>query len=302
MDPPQLLAVPNFSEGRDPAVIERIGLALAHVDVRLLDVHSDPDHHRSVFTLAGVPGVLAGAVLAGAAVACEQIDVVARAAGPTSRRGGHPHVGAIDVAPMVYLDESTRGAACAEALVLADRIGSELDVPVFLYGELTRGEDGRERSRAELRKGGVAGLGERIAAGLRPDFGPPRLHPRAGATLLAARPPLVAFNVQLALPATLEDAKSIAGRVREGGEQGLPGLRAIAVPLTDGLVQVSMNVEQPLRLPLAEIVREIAALAPVSSAELVGLAPASALAGFPEDVPMPGFDPARHIIENALGC
>jgi glutamate formiminotransferase/glutamate formiminotransferase/formiminotetrahydrofolate cyclodeaminase len=306
--PPQrLLAVPNFSEGRDEDTIAALERALApapgrDATLRLLDVHSDADHHRSVFTLAGAPGALAGAVLAGAAVACERIDVVARSAAAGSQGGRHPHVGATDVAPIVYLDESARGAACAEALVLADRIGSELGVPVFLYGELTRGEHGRERSRAELRRGGVAGLGERMVTGVRPDFGPGRLHPRAGATLVAARPPLVAFNVELAAPATLEDARAIAAQVREGGEHGLPGLRAIAVPLSGGEAQVSMNVEQPLRVPLAGIVREIAALAPVARAELVGLAPAAALAGFPADVPMPAFDPARHIIENALGC
>jgi glutamate formiminotransferase/glutamate formiminotransferase/formiminotetrahydrofolate cyclodeaminase len=305
MDPPPLLAVPNFSEGRDSAVIEAIASALAPAgasSVRLLDVHTDADHHRSVFTLAGAPGQLSGAVLAGAAVACERIDVVARARGEGAERGQHPHVGALDVAPVVYLDEAAQGAACAEALVLADRIGSELGVPVFLYGELTRGEDGRERLRAELRRGGVTGLDERMAAGLRPDFGPHRLHPRAGAALVAARPPLVAFNVELAPPATLADARAVAAQLRDGGEHGLPGVRAIAVSLGSGAPQVSMNVEQPLRLTLAAIVRAVAVLAPVASAELVGLAPAAALAGFPAEVPMPGFDPTRHIIENALGC
>ena len=125
-----------------------------------------------------------------------------------------------------------------------------------------------------------------------PDFGPPRLHPTAGATLVAARSPLVAFNVQLAPPCSLADARAIAARIREGGEQGLPGLRAIAVELAGGVAQVSTNVERPSELPLVEVLAAVARLAPVASAELVGLAPAAALEGFPEDVPMPGFDPA----------
>ncbi len=136
---------------------------------------------------------------------------------------------------------------------------------------------------------------------LRPDFGPPTLHPTAGATLVAARPPLVAFNLQLAPPATLADASRIAVLIREGGEHGLPGLRAIAVELHGGVAQVSMNVERPFELPLAEIVRAVSRHAPVATAQLVGLAPAAAFEGFPAELPIPGFDPARHLIENALG-
>ena len=129
--------------------------------------------------------------------------------------------------PLVYLDTSQRGAACAEALVIAHEVGEGLGVPVFLYGELAQG-----RTRAELRRGGVRGLAERLGAGeARPDFGPPRLHPTAAATLVAAREPLVAFNLELAAPATLEDAKRIASAIREGGSEGLPGVRAIGVPL-----------------------------------------------------------------------
>ncbi len=125
--------------------------------------------------------------------------------------------------------------------------------------------------------------------------------PRAGATLVAAREPLVAFNVQLAAPATVADARRVAALIREGGEQGLPGLRAIGVELDGGVAQVSINVERPLALPLVEIVQAVARHAPPASAELVGLAPRAALEGFPENLPMPGFDPARHVIENALG-
>jgi glutamate formiminotransferase len=300
---PTLLAVPNFSDGRSEETIGALADALTRAP-RVLDVHSDRDHHRSVFTLAGAPAELLDALLAAARVACERIDLSARA---DADAGQHPHVGALDVAPIVYLREQDRGAACAAALTLGDRLGHELELPVFLYGELTAdpGAERPARTRAELRRGGVAALAGRIgdaAAPLRPDFGPARAHPSAGVTLVAARPPLVAFNLQLARAATIADARAVAVRVREGGEHGLPGVRAIAIALHDGSAQVSMNVEQPLAVPLARVVEAVRALAPVASAELVGLAPSAALEGFPADVPMPGFDPARHVIENALGA
>src|SRR5947207_3568028 len=322
MTPPTLLGVPNVSEGRDAGVIAALAKAFtgesasalggaqaakrderdraAVVEVRLLDVHSDPDHHRSVFTLAAGPRALSDAILRGAREAVRRIDVMT----PGAPRGQHPHVGAVDVVPIVYLQSAQRGAACAEALVVADRIGSELELPVFLYGELAGG-----RTRAELRRGGVHGLAERLASGararpsdgLRPDFGPSRLHHSAGAALVAAREPLVAFNVKLATPATLHDAQAIAGRIREGAEQGLPGVRAIGIALVDGHAQVSTNVERPLEVPLAAVLQAVARHASVVGAELVGLAPSSALEGFPKDLELEGFDPARHVIENALG-
>jgi glutamate formiminotransferase len=292
-----LLAVPNVSEGRDRAAIAAIAAAFSgeRERVRLLDTHSDADHHRTVFTLAGPPAALGDALLDGARAALARIELDRRAA---ADHGRHPHVGAVDVVPIVYLDRDTRGAAHAEALVVADRIGEELGVPVFLYGTLADG-----RSRAELRRGGTAGLAKRIGSGeLRPDFGPRGPHPGAGATLVAARSPLVAFNLQLAAPASLADARRIAGLVREGGGEGLPGLRAIGVQLSGAVAQVSMNVERPLELPLAEVVEAIGRHAAVASAELVGLAPQAAFEGFPADLPLPGFDPERHLIENALGC
>jgi glutamate formiminotransferase / 5-formyltetrahydrofolate cyclo-ligase len=176
-----LLAVPNVSEGRDGEAIESIAAAF---DARLLDVHSDPDHHRSVFTLAGAPGTLAPAIVNGARAALDHVRI-------DDHRGEHPRIGALDVAPIAYLSDADRGAACAEALVLGDLLGDQLGLAVFLYGVLAGG-----RTRAELRRGGPPELGRRIAAGeLRPDFGPPGLHRTAGAVLVGARPPLVAFNV-----------------------------------------------------------------------------------------------------------
>jgi glutamate formiminotransferase len=309
MTPPTLLAVPNVSEGRDADTIAAIGAAFAGgaspEGVRVLDVHTDRDHNRTVFTLAGQPRELVDALVQGARAAVERIDVMGPTGDGAADAGLHPHVGALDVAPIVYLDPSERGAACAAALVLGDRIAEELDVPVFLYGELSGAEPGSARTRAELRRGGVAGLAARIVAGeerMAPDFGAPRMHPSAGATLVAARPPLVAFNVRLAPPASVEDARAIAALIRDGGPDGLPGLRALGLALSGGIVQLSMNVERPLELPLASIVDAVRAHADLISAELVGLAPASAFTGFPQDVPIPGFDPERHLIENALRC
>jgi glutamate formiminotransferase len=286
--PPVLLAVPNVSEGADPTTLDAIGLAYARAGARLLNVHSDPDHGRTVFTLAAPPQTLAGALVAGAREAVERIDLRGHA-------GLHPHVGAVDVAPVVFLDEADRGAAAAEALVVADRLAGELGVPVFLYGDLGGG-----RTRAELRRGGPARLAERLAAGeLRPDFGPPAPHPSAGATLVAARPPLVAFNLELAPPATREDARRVAAAVREGGPDGLPGVRALGLelPARGGVAQVSCNVEDHRAVPLARLLEAVERHAPVAEAELVGLAPRAALAGWPERVPIRN----RATVEDALG-
>ncbi len=266
-----LLAVPNISEGRRTEVIEAIGLAFG---VPLLDVHSDPDHHRSVFTFAGGPGELAEATLNGVREAVARIDLRRQA-------GAHPRVGAIDVAPIVYLQDSDRGAACAEALVLADGLGEQLELPVLLYGVLAGG-----RTRASLRRGGPGALAERLAdGGLRPDYGPARLHPTAGAVLVAARPPLVAFNVELAPGVTEREAVAIAAQIREGGEDGLPGVRAIGLWLEHkNVAQVSTNVEDHRGASLAQVVTAIERRASIGETELVGLAPKAAFDGFPEDV------------------
>lgn len=291
--PVPLLAVPNVSEGRDLETIGAIGDAFESAGARLLDVHSDADHHRSVFTLAGAPGQLAHALIAGFEVAERRIDI-------SDGRGQHPHVGAIDVAPIVHLDSATLGAACAEALLLGDLAAERLQIPVLLYGELAGG-----RVRAELRRGGPLVLARRIESGeLTPDFGPRRLHASAGATLIAARPPLVAFNLDLAAPSSLERAKEIAALIRDGGPEGLPGVRAIGIELhrAEGTVgQVSFNVERPEQTPLRMLVQAVGRHAKIERAELVGLAPAGAFEGFPQQLPIPGFDPGRHLLQNALG-
>src|SRR4051812_15277691 len=284
-----LLTVPNVSEGADRSRLDELVAATA--PLRLLDLHTDPDHGRSVLTLAGEQGQVAPALARLAAAAARLIDV-------SAHPGRHPHVGALDVAPVVYPDDNQRGAACAEALTAGALIGGDVGIPVFLYGALATGADRVER--AALRAGGTTGLGERLAAGeVSPDYGPPRLHPTARAALLTARPPLVAFNVDL----TADDlllAKDIAARLRESGG-GPPGVRAIGLSLpARGRAQVSFNVHDHRAAPLRDLVAEVRKRAPVAEAELVGLAPAAAFEGFPPDVPLRGFDPRRHLIENAL--
>ena len=281
-----LLAVPNVSEGRDATVVVAIGEAFGSTGARLLDVHSDPDYHRSVYTLAGDTEQIVGALVAGAGVCRRLIDL-------REARGGHPHVGALDVAPVVFLDDARRGAACAAALVAGEELG-RAGLPVVLYGALADG-----RSRAQLRRGGLAGLTQRIEAGeLAPDFGPRRLDPRSGAVLVAARPPLVAFNVELAPPATLADARAIAAQIREGGRDGLPGVRAIGLELAarGGVAQVSTNVEDHQATSLADVVAAIARHADPAACELVGLAPQAAFAGFPDALPVRN----RRTLEDAL--
>jgi glutamate formiminotransferase len=279
-----LESVPNFSEGRDRATIDGIGAALA-THARLLDVHSDVDHNRSVYTLVGSTDELAAALIAGIAVARERIDLRTQA-------GVHPRIGAADVVPLVPLRPEKMPAARAAALAVAERIGGELGLPVFLYGEL-----GRERH--DIRRGGPDELQRRIDAGeLTPDFGPPRLDPAAGAVLVGARRPLVAFNVNLR-GARLEDARAIARAVRER-DGGFPGVRAFGLDLPSaGKVQVSMNVEDWEAAALHKIVERIETEArargvEVEGSELVGLMPAGAAAAAAGAMlRIDGFDASR---------
>jgi glutamate formiminotransferase/glutamate formiminotransferase/formiminotetrahydrofolate cyclodeaminase len=290
--PPLLVAVPNVSEGRDHAVLERIEAGVA--PARVLDLHTDPDHNRGVFTLAARQGDLSEGLLNMARAVVDNIDL-------TRHDGIHPHVGALDVLPVVYTDPERRGAACAEALTAAALIGDELDLPVFLYGELATRPEHAER--AWLRRGGPQELARRMASEeVVPDYGPPAAHPTAGAVLAAARPPLVAFNVDLATD-DVELAKRIAAGLRESSAGGLPGVRALGLRLEDrGRAQVSTNVHDHRAVPLGMIVERVRAQAPVAEAELVGLAPEAAFEGFPDDVPLRGFSPERHVLERALAA
>ncbi len=291
---PTLLTVPNVSEGRDPVRIGALERAFAQGEARLLDRHSDPDHDRTVFTLAGEPATLRESLLAGAREAIERIDM-------SCYEGLHPAVGALDVCPLVWLRSEDREAALAEALALAELIGT-LGVPVFQYGELASSPERRERS--SFRGGGLAELWLRMEAGeLRPDQGPPEPHPTAGATLLTARAPLAAFNVELD-SGDVELARAVAAGLREAGG-GLSGVRAIGLGLSSGRAQVSTNVHDPISTPLAAVVEGVRELAaPLGArpleAELVGLVPQGALADYPADVPIRGFDAATDVIERRL--
>jgi glutamate formiminotransferase len=259
----------------------------------LLDVHSDPDHHRSVYTLAGEPDSLVESLLQGIAAAVELIDLRRHA-------GAHPRVGAVDVVPLVPLSAEDMPRAVSEARVLAARVGDELGLPVFAYGEIGEG-----RRPAFFRRGGPVELERRIESGeLEPDAGPSRVVPRSGVVLVGAREPLVAYNVVLATD-DVEVAREIARAVR-GSSGGLPGVQAIGLLLPEAArVQVSLNVIDLEQAPLHEVlerVRHEAAErgAEVATGELVGLVPKGVLdAAEAAHAPVPDVDASR-VLENVL--
>jgi glutamate formiminotransferase len=285
--PLPLESVPNVSEGRDVEALAALREAFS-APARLLDVHSDGDHHRSVFTLVGSGEELVETLLRGIRCAVERVDL-------REHEGAHPRIGAVDVVPLVPLEPTAEQAALAAAVALADRIGDELELPVFFYGRST--EDGREP--AFFRRGGPDELQRRMDAGeLTPDRGPGRLHPTAGGVLVGVRRPLVAFNVNLRSD-DLGAAKEIARLVRER-DGGFPGVRALGLDLPRaGLVQVSMNVTDWQAAPLHEIVGRIAVEAgargiEVEGSELVGLMPAGpAVEAAGTLLRLDGFDASR---------
>ncbi|HET8894797.1 MAG TPA: glutamate formimidoyltransferase [Gaiellaceae bacterium] len=287
-----LEAVPNFSEGRDPAVIAALGDVLG-THARVLDVHSDADHNRSVFTLVAEPEPLVEALLAGIALARERIDL-------REHEGVHPRIGAADVVPVVPVRQEDMDRAKETALALASRIGDELALPVFLYAELSPG-----RGPAFYRRGGPEELQSRIDEGeFAPDFGPSQLDAKAGGVIVGARRPLIAFNVDLAID-DVEVAREIARAVRER-DGGFPGVRALGLELPlAGHAQVSMNVEDWEAVALHDIVeaieREAAARGvEVAGAELVGLMPAgAAMRAAGAVLRIDGFD-ASHVLELRL--
>ena len=289
-----LESVPNFSEGRDRDTIAAIEAALA-ARADLLDVHADADHNRSVFTLVGSERELSDALLGGIACAKERIDL-------RRHEGAHPRIGAADVVPIVPLRSEQMERARRCVLELAERIAAELDLPVFLYGESAPG-----RGPAFFRRGGPGELQRRLDAGeLAPDLGPSRLHPSAGGTIVGARRPLIAFNVNLR-GASLEVAREIAALVRER-DGGYPGVRALGLELPGaGIVQVSMNVEDYEAAALHEIVERVTAEAEsrgaeVAESELVGLMPAvAAVAAAGAILRIDGFDASRVVELRLLG-
>jgi len=287
-----LEAVPNVSEGRDAGAIEEIGRAFAS-RATLLDVHADADHHRSVFTLAADADPLVEALLAGIARALELVDL-------RMHDGVHPRVGAVDVVPLVPLVPSDMALAQETATAVAQRVGAELEIPVFLYGTVGGG-----KRPAFFRSGGLAELESRVDAGeLRADAGPSRLEPRSGAVLVGARPPLVAYNVVLGA-ADAGVARAIAASIRESGG-GIPGVQAIGLALPRaGRVQVSMNVLDLEHAPLHEVVERVRQEAAwrgirVLDGELVGLVPERVLAdAAAAGVSIPGVDES-HVLERIL--
>jgi len=263
-----LEAVPNFSVGRDPGVLAAIRRAIEG-HARVLDVHADADHNRSVFTCVGGADGLVDGLAAGIAVAVERIDLAAH-------EGVHPRVGAADVIPIVRFREGDPEPARV-AHALGERIG-RLGIPVLGYAELGDG-----RRPAFFRAGGTEGLAARISAGEAvPLYGPARLHPTAGAVLLGVRPPLVAFNVDLRTD-DVEVARAIAAAVR-ARDGGLAGVQALGLRLAgSGCAQVSMNLIDVTATPLHVVVAEVVRLAgergvEVERGELVGLMPAATAA------------------------
>ena len=264
-----LESVPNVSEARDASVVAALAAAFARAGARVLDTHVDGDHNRAVITLAGDDRAIEEGLVAGIYKASRHIDL-------RTHDGVHPRVGAADVVPVVPLAAADLGRAVDVALVVGARVGDELGLPVFLYGEIGDG-----RRPAFFRRGGPAELQRRVDAGeLEPAFGPRRLDPAAGAVLLGVRAPLVAFNLELR--GTLDVARDVAAAVRESSG-GLPGVQALGLRLGAAKIQVSTNVVDvdatPPHVMVERITAEAAARgAGVGQGELVGLLPARCVA------------------------
>lgn len=270
-----LECVPNFSEGRRPeflaGLVERAAKAPG---VRVLDASRDPDHHRSVLTVAGAPERLISALVHLYEYAVDRIDL-------TTHDGAHPRIGAVDVTPFVPLEGAGMDQAVAAARELGRRVAERFDVPVFLYGNAT--SEPTRRDLPEVRRGGPEGLARRMASetAWAPDFGPSRLHPTAGATAVGARDVLIAVNSVLTTH-DIETAREIAREVRESGG-GLPAVRALGIDLpTRGRVQVSMNLVDFRRTSLGTLLAEVRRRAErwgvdVVETEIIGLVPERAL-------------------------
>ena len=273
---PQLECVPNVSEGRRPEVVADLFAAASSVPgVRLLDASSDPDHNRSVLTLAGEPDPLHAALLALYAVALREIDL-------THHSGVHPRVGAVDVTPFVPLAGTAMEVAVAAAERLGAAVADRFGLAVYLYEQAARVP--ARRRLADLRRGGFEGFAARLDdPAWAPDYGPPRVHPTAGVTVIGARFFLIAFNAVLET-AEVAVARAIARRVRESGG-GLPGVRAMGVYLASrDRAQVSLNLvdfrQTSLFAALDRLRREAAAEGTrVLETEVIGLVPEAALWG-----------------------
>jgi glutamate formiminotransferase / 5-formyltetrahydrofolate cyclo-ligase len=289
--------VPNVSEGRRPDVIDAIATAVTTVGgVRLLDRSSDVSHNRSVLTLAGDAAPLKQAVLALFDAVIPRIDLRLHA-------GEHPRLGAVDVVPFIPLEGTTMAACVALARETAAEVAERFGMPVFLYEEAATRPD---RANLEnIRRGEFEGLAARLSSpDWAPDFGPPRPHPTAGATVVGARMPLIAFNVNLATD-RLEVAKKIAAAVRHSSG-GFRYVKALGIALDDrGIVQVSMNLTNYEKTPIFRVFDAVAREAArygvrVLDSEIVGLVPAAALIGAAEYyLQLRDFTP-RQVLETRL--
>lgn len=267
--------IPNFSEGRNPATLQALTAAVESVpDVWLLDRTSDSDHHRSVLTFAGSPEAVSEAAFQAIRLATKLIDLRHHA-------GGHPRIGATDVVPFVPIQDTTMEDCVQLARQLGERVGTELQLPVFLY-EQAASHLIRERLEA-IRQGGLPGLEGRIATdrNWHPDFGPLHLHNSAGAIVIGARHPLIAFNVNLNTT-DLRIAKQIAKTIRHSNG-GLPCVKAIGVMLASrGIVQVSMNLTDYRVTSMASAFRAVQtestkAGVDIAESQVIGLVPQAAL-------------------------
>jgi glutamate formiminotransferase len=291
--------VPNFSEGRQPEVVDAIVAAATGAGaVKMLDREMDANHHRAVVTFAGPIREVERAAFAAVAAARERIDL-------NRHQGEHPRMGATDVLPFVPVRGASMEACVALARRVGRRIGEELAIPVFFYEEAaTRPE---RRNLADVRAGEFEGLREKIGTdpARAPDFGPPHIHPTAGATAVGARFFLVAYNVNLASD-DVKLAKAIAKKIRER-DGGLKCVKALGFFLEDRkLAQVSMNLTNYQVTSIERVYAEIEGLAraagvEIRESELVGLAPRAALPdGVPARVKLAGFDPKKQILEELL--
>jgi glutamate formiminotransferase len=289
--------VPNVSEGRRAEIVGALIDSVRSIPgVRLLDHSSDASHNRSVLTLAGGPAPLKDAVMSLMAAAIDRIDL-------RTHTGAHPRLGAVDVVPFVPIEDATMADCVALAKETAAEVARRFDVPVFLYEEAATAP--ARRNLEDVRRGEFEGLAARMtAAEWAPDFGPARPHPSAGAVVIGARMPLIAFNVNLAT-GRLEVAKAIAAAVRHSSG-GFRYVKAMGIALGDrGVVQVSMNLTNHEKTPIArvfEAVRREAARHGVTvlESEIVGLVPAAALVSAAEYLlQLRDFTPAQ-VLETRL--
>lgn len=294
IDGPVIESVPNFSEGRRRDLGERLAAAARAAGAHVLDLEMDADHHRSVLTFVGGADAVANAAFEAAKIAVEAIDL-------RSHKGQHPRMGAVDVIPFVPLPPDTMAICVDIARRVGKRIGDELRVPVFLYeSAATRPEN---RNLADIRRGEFEEIAKRE---LTPDFGPTRVHPTAGCVAVGARPPLIAYNVDLDTE-ELAVAKKIAKKIREK-DGGLPRLKALGMYLGDRkCAQVSMNVCDFTVTSLKASFDAVAAEAKrlgvgVRSSEIVGLVPQAALPdAWIADLKLAGFKPDQ-VIERKISA